>query len=262
MSSFRSLSDAFGFTTTGAAAGGFGKPPPDQPRTPAPVWPHKPAGAKPSEPETPAVLVAMVVDRSGSMQSMGVEVAGGCNAFLDGQREADTKSGTPTHLIFSVFDDKYDVVRNAPLAEQPAISPSEIIPRGMTALYDALGRCLDDATEAGNKRTTPFEKVIIFVLTDGQENSSHKCKKEDITLRIKRLETEFGWEFYFAAANQDAMATGSNLGFKGGQCVTFDSATPGACEAAFKCTSNKVAATRGGDLAGTTYTQEERDGCL
>ena len=53
-----------------------------------------------------------------------------------------------------------------------------------------------------------MDKIVIFIITDGEENASHTYKKDDITRRIKQLKNEYGWDFYFAAANQDAMVTG------------------------------------------------------
>lgn len=243
MSSFRSLTDAVGFTT------------------PATQYPRVPVGTK-AEQEDPAALVVMLVDRSGSMSSMGTEVVGGCNAFLDKQRATDAQGEQKVHLIAATFDDDYDIIRNKPLAECPQFEAAEIAPRGMTALYDAITKVLDQATEVANGRVRPFEAVTIFILTDGEENSSKSTTKEQVTSRITKLEKEFGWEFYFAAANQDAMVTGSSLGVKGTQCVTFDSATPGACAAAFRNTSSKICAVRSGDMESAGYTQEEMDECM
>jgi len=231
-------------------------------RTPAVQWPRKPVGAKIDESETPAVLVAMCIDRSGSMASMGTEVVGGCNVFLDEQRKTDVVSGTPTHLIVTTFDNTYEVVRSAPLAEQPDIKQEEIQPRGMTALYDAIGQCLDDATKAANARTLPYEKIVVFIITDGQENCSKIYKKDDITRRIKQLESEYGWDFYFAAANQDAMVTGGSLGFQQDKCVSYNSANAETCNVAFRCASSKVSATRTGDFINTTFSNAEREECM
>lgn len=259
MAAVRFVTDAFGLTSSSAAAA---PGPNTDAKSQTAVWPTKRVGTPASKPETPASLVAMLVDRSGSMASMGPEVAGGCNAFLDEQRKGDADTGIPTHLLFATFDNQYELVRNAPLADQSAISADEIAPRGPTALYDAIGRCLDDASTACNARTLSFAKVVVFILTDGQENASKHSKKKDITARIKRLEAEFGWEFYFAAANQDAMITGGDLGFKGEQCLSYDAATPGACEAAFRSTSGKVNAVRTGDTVNATYSQTERNACM
>lgn len=250
MSSFRSLTDAVGFTT------------PPVPRTPVTQYPRTPVGAKAQQEEDPAALVVMLVDRSGSMSSMGTEVVGGCNAFLDKQREVDAQGAQKVHLIAAAFDDAYDIIRNKLLAECAPFAAAEIQPRGMTALYDAIAKVLDQAIEVANGRVRPFEAVTVFILTDGQENSSQSATKEQVTQRITKLEKEFGWEFYFAAANQDAMATGTSLGVKGTQCVTFNTQAKGACAAAFRNTSSKVAAVRSGDLEAATYTQEEMDECM
>lgn len=250
MSSFRSLTDAVGFTTPAA------------PRTPATQYPRTPVEAKAQQEEGSAALVVMLVDRSGSMSSMGTEVVGGCNAFLDKQRETDAQGEQKVHLIAAAFDDDYNIIRNKPLAECAQFDAAEIQPRGMTALYDAITKVLDQATEVANGRARPFEAVTVFILTDGLENSSKSTTKEQVTGRITKLEKEFGWEFYFAAANQDAMRTGTSLGVKGAQCVTFNSSAKGACEAAFRTTSSKVAAVRSGDYASATYTQEEMDECM
>lgn len=231
-------------------------------RTPAVQWPRKPVGAKIDETEVPGVLVAMCIDRSGSMASMGTEVVGGCNAFLDEQRKTDASSGLPTHLIVTTFDNAYEVIRNAPLAEQSDIKQEEIQPRGSTALYDAIGKCLDDATAKANSRTLPYEKIVIFIITDGQENASQTYKKDDITRRIKQLEGEYGWDFYFAAANQDAMVTGGSLGFQQSKCVSYNADNAETCQAAFRCASSKVSATRTGNLANATFSQQEREECM
>jgi hypothetical protein len=122
--------------------------------------------------------------------------------------------------------------------------------------------CLDDATKAANARTLPYEKIVVFIITDGQENSSQTYKKDDITRRIKQLENEYGWDFYFAAANQDAMVTGGSLGFQQDKCLSYNAANAETCQAAFRCASSKVSATRTGDLANTTFDASERTECM
>ena len=58
------------------------------------------------------------------------------------------------------------------------------------------------------------------------------------------------------------METGTALGCKATQCVTFDSAQEGACAAAFRGTSSKVIAVRNGDLAAAQYSAAERASCM
>lgn len=188
--------------------------------TPAPA-PIQITTGKPTNPKH--TVLAMVVDRSGSMQSMGSEVEGGCNAYLDEQRKSDAEDATTTHVVMCTFDNQVDCLHdNVELPNVTAITHEQVKPRGMTALYDAIGDALT-RTAAVVNGLDHAPNVTIFILTDGQENSSHKWSKQAIAAEISKLQTPAGggWDFYFAAANQDAMAEGSRLGMDTEQCMTF-----------------------------------------
>lgn len=135
------------------------------------------------------------------MDAMGLEVAGGCNSFISKQREVDQEDGSTTHLVLSTFDDQYTRVRNGALADEVPITVEELQPRGLTALYDGIGTCLDDAVKLVNEANTPFDSVCTFILTDGLENASRMWHCEDIKARIEKLESDYGWEFFFAAGS-------------------------------------------------------------
>jgi hypothetical protein len=168
-------------------------------------------------------VLAMVVDRSGSMQTMGSEVEGGCNAYLDEQRKSDAEDVATTHVVMCTFDNTVECVHdNAALTDVAPITHEQVEPRGMTALYDAIGDALT-RTAAVVNGLDHAPNVTIFILTDGQENSSHKWSKQAIATEIGKLQKPEGggWDFYFAAANQDAMAEGSRLGMDSEQCMSF-----------------------------------------
>ena len=74
-----------------------------------------------TEPPTPATFteIAVILDRSGSMQSIVSDAIGGFNAFLAAQRRE------PGHARLSLvlFDDQYEVpLKSAPLTEVPALT--------------------------------------------------------------------------------------------------------------------------------------------
>ena len=98
-------------------------------------------------------------------------------------------------------------------------SPDEVdirlIPRGSTALYDAVGQSVvhfGELLEAMDEDARPGT-VQVIVVTDGEENSS----KEFSAAEVKRLVTQqtetYSWGFVFLGANQDAVLTGATLGF-------------------------------------------------
>ena len=200
--------------------------------------------------------IAMLVDRSGSMQSMGREVAGGVNSYLDDQREFSRKTGAITSTTIATFDHQYTKVYDQNLATLPRITEDDLKPRGQTALYDAIGKTLAD-TEAKLSigRGTHLDKVIIFILTDGHENCSHEHSRHSVQRLIAKYKSApYNWEFFFAGANQDAVLTGSALGLGRDDCITFGN-TPQKMRAAFGASSAQTRSCQQGYSKAFTPTQ-------
>ena len=64
-------------------------------------------------------------------------------------------------------------------------------------------------------------KVIIAILTDGEEKSSRKFSMADINQRITHQTEAYQWEFLFLGANQDAIATAAHMGIQAHNSATF-----------------------------------------
>lgn len=222
---------------------------------------HLPTAATGDKPRNDKLsLITMLVDRSGSMASMGPEVAGGVNAYLDEQRKTDEEDGRATHVILSIFDDKYEVVRSAPLKEQPAVTDAEVCPRGMTALYDAVGHAIRDSVQQLETMAEVPGSVVVFILTDGDENSSKDWHNGTVKAQIKALEAvPHEWEFYFAAANQDALESGARIGITNESCLTFD-ASPAGMRVSMASASQSVTRMKRTPLSGTASRKSERHG--
>lgn len=201
-------------------------------------------------------VIGMVVDRSGSMSKMGDEIHGGCNAYLDEQRKTDSEDGSRSTVIFTRFDNRAETIFDGvPLQTMAPITKEDVRPRGSTALYDAIGETLQ-RTAAVVNALPEMPSVTIFILTDGAENASQRWNKKQITAEIKRLQHEsIGWDFYFAAANQDGMKEGSALGMDRDQCTTW-SQSSGKCSYAFKQSAIAYNRKKKGGIKG--YTAMER----
>merc|ERR1712031_91346 len=65
------------------------------------------------------------------------------------------------------------------------------------------------------------KRVMALVLTDGAENASNKHTHKEVMKTIANCEEKLNWTFVFVGANQDAMATGTSLGFQADNCLTF-----------------------------------------
>ena len=162
--------------------------------------------------------IIVILDRSGSMSSIASDAIGGFNQFLHEQKKLD---GEATISLYQ-FDDSYDVIyENVPLQEAQPLTTSTFIPRGMTALYDAIGKTLKNLSKDHCPICENSTKTIVAILTDGQENSSREFTQQRVNEMIRHQRDSHKWEFIFLAANQDAFETGSLLGIKKSDTFNF-----------------------------------------
>lgn len=163
-------------------------------------------------------LIAALLDRSGSMQSIAADMCGGFDAFI---AKESAYPGT-TLVTLAQFDDRYEVVyENQAISAVPAL---RLEPRGMTALFDAVGRFI---TEVGAALAALPEEdrpgaVTVLVITDGHENSSREWTRDAVRDLVAQQETQYSWDFVFLGANMDAVDVGTGLGFAAGKSLTFD----------------------------------------
>jgi len=170
--------------------------------------------------------IAFILDRSGSMGSMTHAAISGFNEFLKAQQSTvdDHDQPIPATFTLILFDHEYLPIHNrAPIQTAEPLTLETYQPRGNTALLDAIGRTIDyigsqlAATPAAERPS----KVIIAILTDGEENSSRQFTMADINQRITHQTEKYQWEFLFLGANQDAIATAAHMGIQAHNSATF-----------------------------------------
>ena len=170
--------------------------------------------------------IAFVLDRSGSMQSCAEAATNGFNLFLHEQQQVEGLA----KLTLILFDDEYLVPVNAlPVAEVLPLDRATYVPRGSTALLDAVGRTID---EMGSRLAALPEKerpaqVIVAILTDGLENSSQTYTWPQLAGAIKRQTEQYRWTFLFLGAHQDAIATAAQMNIAAANAATYVNDTPG-----------------------------------
>ena len=152
--------------------------------------------------------ITLVVDRSGSMAEVCEDAEGGVNTFINQQ----SKEPGEALLTLVQFDTEYEFLHTGvPIQNVPKY---ELVPRGMTALLDAVGRAINETGERLVKMAESDRPglVIFVVMTDGQENSSKEFNKSQIKKMIDRQQHDFDWHFTFLGANQDAFAEADGMG--------------------------------------------------
>lgn len=107
------------------------------------------------------------------------------------------------------------------------------MPRGMTALLDAIGRTIDDVGRrlAATEEARRPVKVIVAMLTDGMENASKDYTNARISEMIGHQKEKYGWEFIFLAANQDAIATARSMSISAEDAISYDASPAGVRQA-------------------------------
>ena len=79
-------------------------------------------------------------------------------------------------------------------------------PSGSTSLLDSVGIIIDEYKNEYN--------VILFVATDGEENSSTKYTSNEIKDKIIKIQNEKNWKIHYIGANVDAWNISSSLGIQ------------------------------------------------
>lgn len=198
--------------------------------------------------------ITMVIDRSGSMESIKAEAEGGINSFIEEQKKQ------PGEAVFSLcqFDTEYEFVhKGIPIKDVPRF---HLVPRGWTALLDAVGRSIAETGERLSKMEESQRPglVVFVIVTDGAENSSKEFTKQKIKEMIETQQNQWKWQFTFLGANQDAFAEAGALGIKTSGIANYADA---GC--AFAGAAKNVSRMRGAVASGlvpdNAYTEEERE---
>lgn len=209
-------------------------------------------------PNPNSTLIAVVLDRSGSMANVVADTIGGFNTFLAEQRKNPVDD---CRLSLVQFDNEYMVVHeNRPLAEVPDLTTETYMPRGGTALLDAIGRTIDDtgrALAAMPESARPGQ-VVFCILTDGEENASSRYTKEQINEMIRHQTEKYRWQFVFLGANQDAIQAGQAIGVAAANSLSYNGSGRGTAQV-FSTIASNVTSYRSTKSAGAlSFTSAQR----
>jgi Mg-chelatase subunit ChlD len=149
------------------------------------------------------ILINVVLDRSGSMESIRDTTISGFNTYLAEQAKLPGARFSLTQFDTEGIDHDYVAV---PVEQVHRLSRDTFVPRGGTPLYDAVAASIN-AVIAGK----PKGKVVFVIITDGAENSSREYTREQVFDLVNR-QRKAGWEFVYMGANVDAYEVGSRLG--------------------------------------------------
>lgn len=200
--------------------------------------------------------ITVVLDRSGSMASIAGDVIGGLNTFIRAQAQVEGEAC----FTLVQFDDRYEVVHaHVPVQDVPPLTEQTYVPRGQTALLDAIGRTMV-ATGARLAMMAEGDRpdvVVLAVQTDGLENASREFTQQQVFDMIRHQEAKYAWQFVFLAADQDAIAEGGAMGFASASALDYDKDGDGVA-ALYSAMASKVGEVRRGQASRVEFSPTDR----
>jgi hypothetical protein len=202
--------------------------------------------------------VSVILDRSGSMESIREDTIGGFNSFL---RKQQTEAGTAT-LTLVQFDsqDPYEVIhRFQPIGTVPELTQETYVPRANTPLLDSLGRGINDLEQCLGeiKHKDQPSNVVVVVVTDGEENASQEFTKKQIEKMVREKSENDSWQFVFLSASLAAFGDARDIGIQNQSSLAFDQTRAG-CEEVWNTLSCRTSDVRTGRKAKLEFEQQDR----
>ena len=202
--------------------------------------------------------ITIILDRSGSMESVKHDTIGGFNNFLSEQQRVEGEAS----LSLVQFDDQYEVVyEDRDLHAAAPLTERTFQPRGSTALLDAVGRTINSvgARLAALPEAERPDKVLMVVMTDGFENASREFTAARLSEMINHQRNVYSWEFMFIGANQDAVLSARELGIPAAAALTYAANSEGT-EIAFSLAASKIANYRlSNEKEALEFNEEDRE---
>jgi Mg-chelatase subunit ChlD len=156
----------------------------------------------------------VLLDRSGSMESMRSDVIGGYNNFLREQRQEHGRARI-TLVQFDSQDPQETLLDAAPISGASDLTADTFVPRGGTPLLDATASLVERARGRRSTRRAlgrREEEIVFVTVTDGEENQSTRYTLEHVRRLVEAGRAE-GWNFVYLGAGLDAYGDAARLGY-------------------------------------------------
>ena len=158
------------------------------------------------------IHVCFVVDKSGSMYSSKNDVIGGFKKVIDEQKAQ--KEGQCSVSLFTFNGAVKEDYLGRDVREINGLDDYD--PSGMTAMNDGIGTAIDRVGEwlRDMPESERPEQNLIVIMTDGEENSSHKYTLAKVKEMIQHQTEKYSWRFMYIGTDITTTKDADNLGIK------------------------------------------------
>jgi uncharacterized protein YegL len=170
-------------------------------------------GQKKQVEKAPAYQVynLIILDESGSMQSIKVPIVNGFNKLVQSIKEVELQYPEQEHFISLVsFNGRGLKVLHSmdSVSKLKEINSSQYQPNSGTPLFDAVGFSVNALNDSLKTKTD--YKVLVTIMTDGEENASNKFSGNDIKMLVDTLKQQ-NWTFTYIGTDHDIESIAKSL---------------------------------------------------
>ncbi|MBR4839130.1 MAG: VWA domain-containing protein [Paludibacteraceae bacterium] len=156
----------------------------------------------------------IVLDESGSMDSIRNSAISGCNETIQSIRATQNKYREEQNHFLSLVSFNSDesnkmIFDKVPIEEVREVAAMDYRPNACTPLYDAIGISASYLHDTMPKDVECI--AMVTVITDGYENASEKYDGRRLKSLVAELES-LGWKFSYIGANQDVIQESQKIG--------------------------------------------------
>ena len=160
--------------------------------------------------KTQQIYNLIILDESGSMQSIKQQVISGFNETVQTIKSAQKTHENQKHFVSLVTFSDADKIRTVydkiEVNKVEELTDETYQPCASTPLYDAMGIALTSLKKAVKSN----DKVLVTVITDGYENASREYNAQSIKNLVESLKSD-GWVFAYIGANQDVIREAAKI---------------------------------------------------
>ncbi len=176
--------------------------------------------------------IAIVLDGSGSMSGDMPTTITGVNEIIDLMKAEKTKLAGKVKVSLVVFRNREgEVIYFNEDADKAAhLDSINYIPSGATPMYDGIGQ----AIKLIDGVIKDDDAALVYIFTDGYENSSSIYNKEDINSMTEEREKNGNWTFVFQGI--EGLDHQLELNFATNNVMSYDLSTKGRKQAYYETT--------------------------
>lgn len=164
--------------------------------------------------------IVAIIDRSGSMMGKEEDTIGGINTTIK-ELQNNKEKDTIINMSIKFFDhESYLKFRHLNINNVRPLKITDLCPRGQTALLDAMGTTINYFLNKKKNNLNCFDSCIIYVATDGFENSS-KIFNNDLIKELLYEAKKYNIEILYLGANQDAIFEAAKFGLNSEQAMNY-----------------------------------------